>query len=261
MGNICFAADLHVDNNDDNIDWKSYPAEVIIVCGDISNNSALSAKTVNGLLDYYPEVLVVDGNHEHYGNASAGISVDRNMENFHGNLDSRVKYLPKTGPVKIGDIWFIGVNGWYSFDFAGDPMHNRAKYMAKDSEMNDNFNIGFAAIGQMMPWDRAELDAATMTNWVNDIIRDEPDATIIGVTHTAPIRQSLGLEPKNLMKNAFYANLWMQEVVEHPNVIAWAHGHTHQRSMKYHSGKPIVVNPRGTKFESNDNWEPVVLEF
>ncbi len=248
--------------NNSFIKWDKYPADVLIIAGDTANSIGQASKAINNISKHYDNIVVVPGNHEHYANSNQKRTVQDASGRFSELLNNNVSYLPN-GPVKIGDIWFVGNNGWYSFDYNGDPSHNKAVYMGKDSVMNDNHNIGFSALDQLPPWELAIREYDELNGHVKDITESDNNAKIMVVTHTAPLRQSLSEKPEHLVYNPFYANLHMSKIMDdYPNnIIGWAHGHTHYRSMKYYNnGIPIIVNPRGYQ-NQNTNWEPVVLDF
>lgn len=234
--------------------------DVLVVAGDTSNDIGTLIKflTKTSKRTTIPHILVLDGNHEHYANANQKRTVQETCAKIAAQMPDRCTYLP-SGPVQIGHLWFVGCNGWYSFDSTGDPIYNRSIW--KD-EMNDDLNIGFSRILQTPPWDLAELDASYVSETVAAIRKRDPDARFVIATHTAPHRQMLSPNPKYIRTNPFYVNTKMEAVLEqHAEAIAvWVHGHTHHRNEKFIHGTYVIANPRGYPRE-NPSWEPVVLDL
>lgn len=257
---ICFVSDLHQDiGHQPLIKWPE--ADVLVVAGDTANSLGEVVKFFQKLQrkSPYPHVLTVDGNHEHYSNAPTERTVEETRSRLVELLPPSVTFLPAHDSVKIGDLHFVGRNGWYSFDYAGDPIANRAIWR---EEMNDCKWIGFDKLLQPPPWELAEQDAMIVTAEIASIIAREPDAKIIVITHTAPHRDLINSDPRFLRTNAFYVNTWMQRVLEDfgSNIVLWQYGHTHFRTEKMINGVYCIANPRGYPSE-NPSWEPIVIDL
>lgn len=261
---ICFVSDLHVDHNQPPVEWPE--ADVLVIAGDTANTIGNVLKTVTRLARQYSQVVLVDGNHEGYSNAPQGRTVEDTIEGIRRQLPDNAHLLGHHEPKILldgpnGPVWFVGCNGWYSFDMVGDPIENRALWK---NFMNDNRWIGFETIEQSQPWDRAEKDAEMMHQALRDIAAEGIDTPIVCVTHTAPHRDMVMW--KNEMSwdrcNSFYVNSHMQKVLESPEgqrVTFWQNGHTHHRMEKMIGKVYCFTNPRGYPRE-NPNWQPITLD-
>jgi len=205
-------------------------------------------------------VVVVDGNHEGYSNAPQNRTVEQTIDRLRALVPSNVVVLGHHQPhVEIGGVHFVGCNGWYSCDIVGDPIGNRDRWR---EEMNDCRWIGFDAIKQPMPWERAILDADLMRRTIEHVRGS--GQPIVAVTHTAPHRDMVHWTITDKAwddSNAFYVNSHMSKVLEdHGDAITiWYNGHTHFRSERTIHGVYCLANPRGYP-RQNPAWEPVVLD-
>jgi Icc-related predicted phosphoesterase len=258
---ICFASDLHTDISSNGgqppIRWPE--ADVLVIAGDTSNSIGEVEKFFHKNRGWpFAEVLFVDGNHEHYSNAPQGRSLAETNARLEAGMPEGVHFLPTKGAVKIGEYYFVGRNGWYSFDSSGDPIVNR---MIWREEMNDDRWIGFQR-EEKQPWELADLHASEMRQIIDDTIASDPDAKFVMVTHTAPHRQMVSMEPRFMRTNPFYINTRMEQVMTDfaDRIAVWAHGHTHHRNEKTLNGVYVIANPRGYPGE-NPSWEPVVIDI
>jgi Icc-related predicted phosphoesterase len=262
---ICFVSDLHADiGSQPSIQWPD--ADVLIIAGDTANSLGEIDNFFrkNSRKWTFPDVVTVDGNHEHYSNAPQRRTVAQTNDRLAELLPQGVHFLPSMGAVKIGDYYFIGRNSWYSFDSSGDPINNRAIWR---QEMNDDKWIGFYKLDedqnfQPQPWELAERHAFEIRQLIVDTIEADPAAMFVVVTHTAPHREMLIQRPEYLRTNPFYVNTRMEQVMTDfsERIVVWAHGHTHHRSEKTLNDVYVVANPRGYPGE-NRGWEPVVINL
>jgi hypothetical protein len=260
--NICYASDLHADHNQLPIEWPD--ADVLVIGGDTANSIGNVLKVARKAAKKFAHVVLVDGNHEHYSNAPQGRTVEATIASLATQLPENVHMLGHHRPrVTIDGVHFIGCNGWYSFDAMGDPIENRTIWR---ETMNDNRWIGFDAIEQTPPWDRAVNDAALMERTLREIADEEDGqvaSPIVAVTHTAPHREMVAwrTSPVWNRSNSFYVNLHMEKVLVSPlgqRVTHWYNGHTHHRKDHMVGSVYCICNPRGYPGE-NPGWEPVVI--
>jgi predicted phosphodiesterase len=255
---ICFVSDCHIDLfSPPKIEWPE--AEVLLITGDTANYLGGVEKLLHWVRGKYEHVLYVDGNHENYSNAPQKRTVEETELRLRDICGDQAVYLPLMDYHKIGDIYFVGRNGWYSMDYDGLLEANLKRW---NLEMNDNEWVGFGKIAQPMPWELARQHADDFKRIMGDIVLADPAARIIAMTHTAPTLESLSTDPKHMLDNPFYVNMYMEEVIDkfNENIIVWTHGHTHYRQDKRISGIEFIVNPRGYVGQ-NKNWEPVVIDY
>lgn len=257
---VCFVSDLHVDHmGQPNVDWPE--ADVLIIAGDTANSLGRVAKTLRSVdrKKIYQKVFLVDGNHEHYSNATSERTLEKTLRRLEELSAPYATFLPAWNYVSHGGYYFVGRNGWYSCDYSGDPVVNRAEW---PSILNDDHWCGFTAQEAFMPWHLAEQHAGQIESILDEIVAADPAAKIVVVTHTSPCVETLSRWPEHLDTNCYYINCNMTRVLEKHsrNIVVWHHGHTHMRSMPEVSGVPVVCNPRGYPGE-NTSWKPVVLEI
>lgn len=239
-------------------------ADVLIVAGDTANTVDGLMRFLDEAIKHYPNVLFVDGNHEHYSNASQDLTIEETLAKIVMTKPKGSVFLPSRDTIKIDDVYFVGRNGWYSCDSALDPLHNQ---MVWRDTINDNKCIGFDVVlregkVQPYPWELASQHAEEIDEIITQTVEKDPQAKFVVVTHTAPSPQTVSQDPRYLATNPFYINMRMIPVMEKwsERIIMWKHGHTHHRRQKTVFGIPVLVNPRGYPNE-NPRWEPVVIEL
>lgn len=253
---IVIISDLHVDSGWPTISWPE--GDVLIIAGDTANSVRTTLAFIDDAATRYKHVITTDGNHEHYGNAMAGRTVEDTIKLLCDNLPDNVHFLGHHQPlVTLDGVNFVGCNGWYSFDAGGgDPIFNRTKWK---NWMNDNSAIGFETIEQRAVWDRAEDDAALMMRTIEGLT-----GPTVAVTHTAPHRDMVEWTGNHGWdsNNSFFVNTHMQKVLEaHGDKIdIWINGHSHYPRDKMINGVYCIANPLGYSNERTGRWEPVVVE-
>lgn len=257
---ICLVSDLHVDIGQQP-ELVLPEADVLCVAGDTANSAAGVLRFLDSIKGKYEHVLFVDGNHEHYFNATLEHTVDETNSQLLNiaNEFGAVFLSARTESLKIGDLYFVGRNGWYSFDYAGDPEYNKIIW---PNEIQDNRFVGFGQIEQTQPWDLAVQHAAEINSMIAHTLADDPDARFVVMSHVAPHRQLVSQDPRFIRSNPFFVNTHFDRVLEHygKNIEVWQYGHTHFRTEKVIDGTYCIANPRGYPSE-NKNWEPVVLQL
>jgi predicted phosphodiesterase len=257
---VCVASDLHVDvTGQAKITWPE--ADLLIVAGDTGNSIGAVHRCYRRIAsrENYPRALVVDGNHEHYSNAPQKRTVDDTMSRLRNHMPPGFTFLPHSRHERVGDHYFLGACGWYSFDLHGEVADNEDAWPRL---MNDDRWIGFSAIPQLGPRLRAVRDAARLAGTMDGIVVQDPEARFVLVTHTVPHRELLHKHPKFHVTNPFYVNCFMEAVArDHASRIdLWIYGHTHFRGERSVDGVRYLANPRGYPRE-NPTWEPVVVEL
>lgn len=257
---LCLVSDLHVDiGQQPEIELPE--AEVLCVAGDIANSAAGVLRFLNDVQGKYEHTLFVDGNHEHYFNRTNEVTVEANCQQLENIAETfGVTFLSAENyALKVGDLYFVGRNGWYSFDWAGDPEHNKLIW---PEEIQDQRFVGFAEIEQPQPWDLALQHAAEINSMVAHCVADDGDARIVVMSHTAPHRDLVASKPQFLRSNPFFVNTHFDRILEQypKNIVLWQYGHTHFRTEKMINGIYCVANPRGYPTE-NPSWEPVVIDL
>jgi predicted phosphodiesterase len=252
MMQIAILSDLHVDygTRPRPIEWVE--ADVAVIAGDTANSIDAALPVILEAAERYKDVVLVDGNHEHWRNSRKRITVDENLEQYAMQLPDNVHLLRRGHhSVMVQGVKFIGLNGWYTADYMGDPDHNRAYWK---ENWSDAIFSGFAPISQHYPWTRAEEDARIIQDELGQI--NDAMVPVVVVTHTVPHRDCVRQGPEWSFSNNYFVNSKMQNIIDDGLarfVTLWIFGHTHDRMSKIINGVNIIANPRG----ENKNWSVV----
>lgn len=243
-----YVSDVHTDINlKAEYDWlMDRQSDVLIVGGDINNDTMKSIDIINTVAKLYRHVLFVDGNHEHYLSKR---TVFDNMALLGSNmLDSNVTYLDGTNIVRFDDTIVIGCCGWYNWlsqgENARETQHSNWKRMSNDSR-----TIRF----DIYPDTMARMQANHLKDHVVSFQNDDSVKHIVIVTHTAP-RSDLLItdDPWYVRTNGSYCNTYMSDVVEadtNKKIRFWTYGHTHHHAYKMIDDIWYVNNAYGYKSE------------
>ena len=247
---IAIASDLHIDYRSDPVDWPE--ADILVLAGDTANTIDLAIPLVCEAASVYKDVVLVDGNHEHWRNNRKRITVDENLEQYAMQLPDNVHLLRRGHhSVMVQGVKFIGLNGWYTADYVGDPDNNRNYWK---SEWSDSLFSGFIPISQHYPWTRAAEDAAIIQGEIDQI--NDAMFPVVVVTHTVPHRDCVRQGAEWSFSNNFFVNSHMRDIIEGDKsryITMWIFGHTHDRMTKRINDVDLVANPRG----ENQNWSVV----
>jgi Icc-related predicted phosphoesterase len=266
-------SDLHLEFGDldlvntDNVD-------VLILSGDILVARDLErpddrGDRVHGFLqrchERFPHVVMIMGNHEHYdGDFSQSADIIREAVKDYDNF-----HVLEKQSVEINDYLFIGGTLWTDFN-SGDPL---TMWQATGA-MHDFRGVKHSAKGhaggicKFVPEDAA-LDHEAMKQYIQDTIAErratgERSDRVIVVGHHCPSRQSI--HPRYLQDfhmNGCYGSEMDSFILDHPEIVLWTHGHTHE-DFDYHIGTTrVVCNPRGyIGYEGRaDTWQPKLVEL
>ena len=251
-------SDLHVDRNDwfkpekQMYDWESEKkSDTLVIAGDMADGIKLAIRLCGEASEFYDEVIIVDGNHEHF---RSGMTVSGGCKIIadYCKKNPKVKFLNRqhgSNFVKIGSCAFIGANGWYNFGFDCGTL-TAQQYKWKSS--ND---------AKYISWDDYPLELANKdTKFLADTVRllqhDEDITSIVVVTHTMPIEDAFG-EYASIDYSFFFnlgqyinSSLSLVWKIDTKNKIKkWCFGHTHAERDFYKHGIHFIANPRGYKYE------------
>jgi Icc-related predicted phosphoesterase len=228
--------------------------DVLIIAGDLCHAIALdpartdpySIKQRDRVLHFVEEatkafahVLLVAGNHEHYG----------------GVLEDTVPLLRKhlagvsvldDESIEIEGVRFFGTTLWTDLAGRNEDASERIRrgmgeyFFAKTRRANDDGEI---AVTKLLPSDTlAAYDRA-----VNALrgLAAKPERPTVVVSHHAPSLKGLDpLHKGNGLDGAFASNL-DNIIAGLPNTPYWVHGHTHIRKKYRVGGTTILANCRG----------------
>jgi predicted phosphodiesterase len=230
------------------IDWPE--AEVLIIAGDTANDFDTGLELIREASEVYPHVIMVDGNHDHWYKKTETTTIEDNIRDILPKLPSNVQFLGHHNPsFTHNGIKFIGVNGWYSVDYSGDPGRMRRNFF---TSWSDGKYI-FSEPNQLDPWYRAKEDADLIIKELSEV---DPYTACVVVTHTVPHRDCIRSGPEWAAENNYFFNSYMEKIIESDladRITLWVFGHTHDRMEKIRNDVVLHANPRGQRKE-NPNW-------
>lgn len=248
-----------------------------IESGFARNKSTMYHTFFEEVCEAFPHVVYVAGNHEHYhGDYKFTLTELKRklgrLQNLH-ILDREV--------FRLGDYTFVGSTLWtdmnnsdpltlfqmkdYMNDFRIIKNSNRQVYQnvplyKTDSdgnlvlEKNQHGYENYVQIGmkkkespaKFSPEDAVEENKACF-EYIKHVVSDaKVGEKIIVVGHHTPSHQSCHPRYKHdTIMNGGYHNNYDEYIMDHPQIVLWTHGHTHERYDYMIGDTRIVCNPRG----------------
>lgn len=255
---VALGSDLHLEFGDLNLTNEGN-AEVLILAGDImiaqdlhdhpepivgpnlGSRQQRAIRYRNFLKrcsENFPHVIYIAGNHEFYHGKWYGSLDDLRNEcaKFHN-----VYFLEDNVKV-IDDVTFIGCTLWTDMN-KGDPL----TYHAIGDMMNDfriirNDKLGYTKLRPA----HAHYRHNQSLGYIKTVVAEKHDQKFVVVGHHSPCKLSIHPKYKNdQLMNGGYASDLSEFILDHPQIKAWFHGHTHH-PFDYNIGDTrIVCNPRG----------------
>lgn len=228
-------SDMHVDFPQQKTPYDELE-NVVVVAGDTSNGLE-GLKFLRKLTNKGFRVLAVDGNHEHYRNASQNRSAAETTARFR---EEHSRYQ------EVDGIPIVLANGWYCV--SDEPLWQGYMNDSRMSELGAD-DINTAAASEALSV-RQRLE-----EW-----RDHQRQGIV-VTHTSPCLETLNPAYEGHFSNEWYWNPMMRPLLSEfkEQILVWCHGHTHAASDCIVDGVRVVCNPRGYPGE-NPDWHPLTVE-
>ena len=187
----------------------------------------------------YREVVMVMGNHEHYG-----FQYQKTYAHIAANLPDNIVLLENQTHT-IDDVVFVGATLWTDMN-QEDPL----TMWHMTSAMNDYrqitmFNEAKNAYHRLQP-ERTVADFYRSRDYIRTVVEGQYDKKFVVVTHHAPTKMST--HPRyqtDVMMNGAYSSDLTQFILEHPQIKLWTHGHTHDPFDYMVGSTRIICNPRG----------------
>lgn len=241
-------SDMHLEFGPIDVSTLKTDADVLILAGDI-----VVARHVNaGVYDYffdwalanYKHVLMVMGNHEHYGG-----DVNESYDIIEARWPNLI-LLERDGHT-IGDIHFYGATLWTDMNKEDGHMMLRAKF-----GMNDFRTVSNGPV-RLDPLDTVKIHNLTIMD-IADMASSGKRIVVIG--HHSPSYRSVDGRYKNDDLNGAYASDLDDFIEARSNIELWIHGHMHSNN-DYMIGKTrILANPRGYYgYELNPGFQPQLV--
>ena len=260
---IAVCSDLHLEFQDINLKNEE-GAEVLILSGDIMiaedlhnhppvhpndpvniPNLGRRQETALRFRDFlsrcsfqFPHVIYIAGNHEFYhGRWSASLNHLRDECARYPNV-----YFLENDIKVIGEVSFIGATLWTDCN-KGDPLTLHAlNDMMNDYRVIRNDELGFT---KLRPAHTMHRHHQTMS-YLKAVLPDLKDKKVVFVGHHTPSHQSIHeMYRGDYLMNGGYHSELSEFILDHPEIVLWTHGHTHE-PMDYMIGTTrVVCNPRG----------------
>jgi predicted phosphodiesterase len=247
---IQFASDLHLDHiyRDRRLKYSNTPVEtgvasqeetgasVLVLAGDLANN----ADAIDYFRDYKIPVIVILGNHEHYGNIAQDV-IEKNRNDSKG---SSVHFL-ENDSIVIDGVRFIGSTLWTDCDVGPGDL-NRKKLVIERS-MNDYRLIRSRAMDGKVSTLTAEESIrwhSESVDYIDGMLNLKHDGPTVVVTHHLPSESCVSPKFKGSSINGGFASD-LDAILAGNRADLWIHGHTHDNVDTLINGTRVVCNPRG----------------
>jgi len=125
--------------------------------------------------------------------------------------------------------------------------------MMNDYRIVRNSNRNYA---RLTPSDTVVRHKNTL-EYIKSTIKSDPNKKYVVVGHHAP--HKLSVKPRyaeDIEMNGAYSSDLGYFIANHPQIVLWTHGHTHDQFDYYVGDTRIVCNPRGY-----DGWEASADNF
>jgi len=235
---------------------------------------------------FFPHVVYVAGNHEHYhGDFKYTLPSLKAKLHMHDNLHILDKEV-----FRLGDYIFVGSTLWTDMNKEDPLTLYHIKQMMNDFKCvkNSNREVSFRAdVPKNKPvgmtddeWmalphsDRVRTEFKTRPStfcpedaveehkksldYIKFIVSEaKPHEKVVVVGHHTPSLQSCAERYNNdPMMNGGYHNSLDEYIMDHPQIVLWTHGHTHE-NMDYMIGETrVFCNPRGYA-----GWDDTAASF
>lgn len=224
---IKLLSDLHLEFSDFTISYDG--EDILILAGDISPSFESGLRLVQEYLKAAKnsEVILVLGNHDYYH--SDLNTVEQKWRNV--RLD-HFHYL-QNDSVVIKGTRFYGTTLWTDMNNADERSMAICKRCIND----------FYKIKDFTPPRFVATHLVARQN-LKQALENSPEPVIV-VTHHLPSYKSIAPKYAGCAFNPGFACTDMDDLVQHPKVKLWCHGHTHQNVDYFHGATRVVCNPRG----------------
>ena len=187
----------------------------------------------------YREVVMVMGNHEHYG-----FQYQKTYAHIAANLPDNVTLLENQTHT-IDDVVFVGATLWTDMNRADPLTMYHMKQQMNDYKQITQFNEAKNVYHRLDP-ERTVADHYASRRFILDTIEANPLNKFVVVTHHAPSKASI--KPQyagDTLMNGAYSSDLSELILDHPQIKLWTHGHTHDVFDYMIGSTRVVCNPRG----------------
>ena len=186
----------------------------------------------------YRHVFYVIGNHEAYS-----FKLHKAIPHLKKQLPDNIHIL-ENERFDFEDVSILGCTLWTDMNKSDPLTLNRVRHA-----MNDYVHITMlnesGQYHKLTPEHTVKLHHASV-DYLKKTVEAEPDRKFIIMTHHAPTK--LSTKPRyedDYQINGAYSSDLSEFILDHPQIIAMTHGHTHDK-FQYQVGQTwVLCNPRG----------------
>lgn len=215
--------------------------QILILAGDITNVADLKKykKIFDEISDRFKYVLMVAGNHEHYG-----YDYNKTIPDFKEFLKqySNIKLLDNETFIHE-DVSFFGCTWWTELEFSPWETIQSLKHMSDYRCIKDGAkNLSYFKT----------TDAHRRSNdEIEYFMKNNKSEKKVIITHHAPSEQSSLQKFKGHVLQPCFINNYENKILDlQPNL--WLHGHVHNFNEYYIGNTKVVSNPYGYQGENPD---------
>lgn len=190
----------------------------------------------------YREVIMVMGNHEHYG-----YQFHKTYNHIKDQLPSNVHLLEKEC-YELDGVLFIGGTLWTDMNKHDDLTMYHMKSMMNDYRQITMLDEARGAYFKLQP--EKTVSEHLKTKQYIKLMLEENRATknlpVVVVTHHSPSK--LSTHPHyadDTIMNGAYSSDLSELILDNPEIKVWTHGHTHHVFDYTVGDTRIICNPRG----------------
>jgi Icc-related predicted phosphoesterase len=189
----------------------------------------------------YREVIMVMGNHEHYG-----FQYQKTYAHIASQLPDNVTLLENQTHT-IDDIVFVGATLWTDMNKSDPLTMFHMKSAMNDYRQITQFNEAKNVYHRLDP-ERTVEDHYKSRDYIKQVVENDPTKKYVVVTHHAPSKASI--KPQyagDTLMNGAYSSDLSDFILDHPQIKLWTHGHTHDVFDYMIGSTRVICNPRGYK--------------
>ena len=238
-GDLCEAKNLRQDR---------YESDTELVMFDFENPQKRADRFYRFIVEEcsakYRETVMVMGNHEHYG-----FRFEKTAQHIRDQLPDNVTLLDNSTHV-IDNVLFAGATLWTDLnrnDFMTHQVLTHSMNDYRQITQHDRARDAYYKLTTARTYREHQLTKQYFKH-VLDNNRAGDRLPVVMVTHHSPSTQSI--KPRyqdDREMNGGYSSDLSEFILDHPEILAWVHGHTHDRFCYPVGSTRVLCNPRGYK--------------
>jgi len=192
----------------------------------------------------YREVIMVMGNHEHYG-----YQFHKTADHIKKQLPANVHLLEKE-QYEIDGVIFLGGTLWTDMNNHDSLTLYHMKGMMNDYRQITMLNEAKSVYHKLIP-EHTVSEHVKTKEYIRHMLsenRQSGNKPVVVVTHHAPSKLSTHPYYANdTIMNGAYSSDLSEFILDHPEIKVWTHGHTHHQFDYMIGSTRVICNPRGYK--------------